>query len=392
MNRERNALLALETGEVYRGFGFGAMGVTNRGEAVFNTSMTGYQEILTDPSYHGQIVTMTTPQIGNYGIVPEDAESHRPQVLGFVVRALSPLSSNWRSRQELADYLSEHGLPGLQGVDTRAIAKRLRTAGALKACLSTERLSDEEAVERARAWPGLVGQDYVQHVTTQEVLHWDPENQQTTPFTVHGTQLQAPFIERQRFRIVAFDLGAKWNIFRRLAYHGFDVTVVPASTTAEAVRDLAPDGVFLSNGPGDPAAVPYVHTAVAKLMPDYPTFGICMGNQMITHALGAQTFKLKFGHRGANQPVKNLETGKVAITSQNHGFAADPKDLENRGAIVTEVNLNDGTVEGLRHRDYPVFSVQYHPEASPGPHDADGLFHQFHNLISKSKGLEPAEV
>ncbi|MGF1452536.1 MAG: glutamine-hydrolyzing carbamoyl-phosphate synthase small subunit [Opitutales bacterium] len=391
MQVKRSAVLALEDGTVLRGKAFGAEG-TRVGEAVFNTSMTGYQEILTDPSYYGQIVTMTMPQIGNYGITPEDAESARPQVFGFVVRALSPLSSNWRSQKDLRDYLAENGIPGIQGVDTRAIAKRLRTAGALKACLSTEDITDEDALARARGWEGLVGRDYVQHVTTPEPLNWDPDGISSTPFTVTGTSLRAEQLARPRFKVVAYDLGAKWNIFRRLAYHGFEVTVVPANTPYEAVRDQQPDGVFLSNGPGDPAAVSYVHEAVAKLLPEYPTFGICMGNQMLTHALGAKTFKLKFGHRGANQPVKNLETGHVAITSQNHGFAADKADLEKRGAIVTEINLNDGTVEGLRHKDFPAFSVQYHPEASPGPHDADRLFVDFYNLIARHKGLPEVEA
>ncbi len=391
MNHPRPAILALEDGSCFHGSAFGAT-ATNVGEAVFNTSLCGYQEILTDPSYCGQIVTMTMTQIGNYGINPADAESSRPHVLGLVVRAVSPITSNWRSQQSLPDYLDAHGLPGIAGVDTRAITKILRVHGAMRACLSTEGISADEAVSRARAWPGLVGQDYVREVTTNTIYAWDSQRSDTIPFTVPGTVLQPASLPRPRFRIVAFDLGAKWNIFRRLAYHGFDVTVVPASTPAEAVHELAPHGVFLSNGPGDPAAVPYVHRTVAALLPEYPIFGICMGNQMLTHALGANTYKLKFGHRGANQPVKNLETGKVSITSQNHGFAADRAELENRGAIVTEINLNDGTVEGLRHRDYPVFSVQYHPEASPGPHDADDLFTRFYDLVSTHHQPVPAAL
>lgn len=382
MGNQRTAILALEDGTVLRGKAFGAT-ATVVGEAVFNTSMTGYQEVLTDPSYFGQIVAMTAPQIGNTGINRQDIESAKPVVAGFVIRELSPVTSNWRSEQDLDSWLNEHGIPGIQDIDTRFLTKRLRVAGALKACLTTEAIDEGHVIEKARDWKGIVGSDYVKETTCAEIYQWDPENHHSEPFTVKGTRLQPPALERKRYRIVAFDLGAKWNIFRRLAYHGFEVTVVPASTPAEAVRELQPQGLFLSNGPGDPAGVPYVHETVAKLIEHYPTFGICMGNQMITHALGAKTYKLKFGHRGGNQPVKNLETGAVAITSQNHGFASSKDDLEQRGAIVTEINLNDNTVEGLRHKDLPVFSVQYHPEASPGPHDADPLFSRFHELVEQ---------
>ncbi len=383
MIARRTGVLALEDGHVYRGVGFGAIGSVV-GEAVFNTSMSGYQEILTDPSYHGQILAMTAPQIGNYGVNPDDDESPCPQVRAFLVRDLSPIASNYRSRETLPDYLERHGIPALNGVDTRAITKVLRVHGACKACLSTEDLSDQEAVRRACEWPGLVGSDYVKEVTAKEIFRWDEERFPSTPFTVEGTQLEPPRAKPDRHYIVAIDLGAKYNIFRRLSYHGFDVDVLPADTPVEAVRERNPKGVFLSNGPGDPGAVGYVHKTVAALIEHYPVFGICMGNQMITHALGASTYKLKFGHRGANQPVKNLETGVVAITSQNHGFAASRDELENRGAIVTEINLNDNTVEGLRHKDYPVFSVQYHPEASPGPHDSDPLFAKFHEMVSRN--------
>ena len=347
---------------------------------MFNTSMTGYQEILTDPSYFGQIVTMTTPQIGNYGVTPDDEESDGPKVQGFVVRDISPVSSNWRSRQSLPDYLEANGIPGLSGIDTRALTKRIRVHGALKACLSTEDISDEEAVRRAREWEGLVGVDYVREVTCKEAYRWTEE---PVPFTVEGTHLNKAAVERKRFPIVAFDMGAKRNIFRKLSMYGFDVTVVPADTSAEAVRKLNPSGVFISNGPGDPAAVTYAHKTVAELLPEYPVFGICMGHQIIAHALGASTMKLKFGHRGGNQPVKNIETGHVAITSQNHGFAATKEELESCGAVVTEYNLNDQTVAGLRHREWPVFSVQYHPEAAPGPHDSDVLFDHFYDLVAK---------
>ncbi|MBC9866346.1 MAG: glutamine-hydrolyzing carbamoyl-phosphate synthase small subunit [Opitutae bacterium] len=382
MSVSGSGVLAFEDGSIFRGTAFGATGTVS-GEGVFNTSMTGYQEILTDPSYFGQIVTMTAPQIGNYGINPEDEESDGAKVLGFVVRDLSPATSNWRSREDLAGYLARQGIPGLSGVDTRTITKRLRVHGALKACLSTQGIGDDEAIEKARSWPGLVGVDYVKEVSCKESFQWDESGKDTVPFTVKGTRLQPPHLDRPLYRVVAFDLGAKYNIFRKLRHHGFEVEVVPANTPAEAVLERRPDGVFLSNGPGDPAAVDYVHRTVSRMIQQLPTFGICLGHQMITHALGARTFKLKFGHRGGNQPVKNLETGKVSITSQNHGFASTRAELENRGAVVTEINLNDETVEGLRHKELPVFSVQYHPEASPGPHDSDPLFDDFYQMVAK---------
>jgi carbamoyl-phosphate synthase small subunit len=384
MSTRSTAILALEDGSVFRGLAFGSR-ATIAGEAVFNTSMTGYQEILTDPSYFGQIVTMTTPQIGNYGIGPEDEESDGPKVAGFVVRELSPIVSNWRSRMSLHDYLAKHGIPGIQEVDTRAITKKLRVEGAMRACLSTEELSDAEAVARARAWESIVGADYVKDVTCPKSYVWDPQDPTNIAYFPPGTTLGAFPIPAKRFKVAAFDFGAKHTIFRKLVRHGFDVHVLPASATAAQVKELNPDGVFLSNGPGDPAALSYVHGTVRDLLPHFPIFGICLGHQMITHALGATTFKLKFGHRGGNQPVKNLETGKVSITSQNHGFAADPQSLEKAGAVVTEVNLNDGTVEGLRHKKLPVFSVQYHPEAAPGPNDADPLFVDFYRLIEARK-------
>jgi carbamoyl-phosphate synthase small subunit len=384
MPTPRPGILALEDGSVFRGLAFGAE-ATVTGEAVFNTSMTGYQEILTDPSYYGQIVTMTAVQIGNYGVNPDDEESVGPKVAGFVVRELSPVASNWRSRQTLDDYLRQYHIPGLQEVDTRAITKKLRVTGAMKCCLSTVDLSDAEAVQRAQSWGGLVGVDYVKEVTCQAPYQWDPEGRSDQPFALAGTKLAGPPTPARRYKVVAIDYGIKRNILRKLRQHGFDVWVVPASATPELVNELAPDGVFLSNGPGDPDPLDYAYRTVARLIQQHPTFGICMGNHMITLALGAKTFKLKFGHRGANQPVKNLETGRVTITAQNHGFAARPEDLAQRGAVVTEINLNDGTVEGLRHQELPVFSVQYHPEASPGPHDADPLFMDFHRLIERRK-------
>ena len=383
----RTGLIAFEDGVVFRGRAFGAF-ATNVGEACFNTSMTGYQEILTDPSYFSQIVTMTTVQIGNYGICPGDVESDSPKVKGFIVREVSPVASNWRSNTSIQRYLEEAGIPGIEGVDTRAITKKLRVSGALKACISTEEIAEEEAIKRAKEFGGLIGVDYVKEVTAKEYYHWDPEMKQSTPFTVDGTDLRLSDdrILKPRFKVAALDFGGKMSIYRKLQHHGFDVHVFPANTAAAEISAFKPDAVFLSNGPGDPAAVDYAHAAVKKLIEDYPTFGICLGHQIITHALGAKTFKLKFGHRGGNQPVKNLETGKVSITAQNHGFASTREELEKAGAIVTEINLNDHTVEGLRLKDRPVFSVQYHPEAAPGPNDADALFVDFYNMVAKHAG------
>jgi carbamoyl-phosphate synthase small subunit len=380
------ALLALDDGSIFRGVAFGAA-ATITGECVFNTSMTGYQEILTDPSYFGQIVAMTAPQIGNYGVNPEDAEAAVPKAAGFVVRELSPVVSNWRSRLSLDAYLAKYGIPGISEVDTRALTKKLRVEGSMKCCLSTLPLGDEEAVRRARAGRDMAGSDYVKDVTCRTPHRWsatDPANH-NAPYHPVGTTFGAGSAPARHFRVAAFDYGAKYSIYRKLVNHGFDVLILPGGASAEQVREHNPDAVFLSNGPGDPAALPYIHQTVTSLMPDYPIFGICLGHQMITHALGGTTFKLKFGHRGGNQPVKNLETGKVSITAQNHGFATDPKSIENRGAQVTEINLNDQTVEGLRHKELPVFCVQYHPEAAPGPNDADPLFVDFYRMVEKRK-------
>lgn len=381
MAHSKAGIIAFEDGTVFRGRAFGAA-ATNVGEACFNTSMTGYQEILTDPSYFSQIVTMTAVQVGNYGINPDDVESDGPKVKGFVVREISPVTSNWRSNQSVQDFLAEAGIPGVEGVDTRAITKKLRVTGALNACISTEDISEAEAVDRARNFGGLLGVDFVKEVSAKEAYHWDPEQLQSTPFTVKGTHLKGPIDPEKRYKIAALDFGAKHSIYRKLQHHGFDVHVFPATASAEEIREFSPDGVFLSNGPGDPSAVPYAHKTVKTLIEHLPTFGICLGHQIITHALGAKTFKLKFGHRGGNQPVKNLETGKVSITAQNHGFASTREELEKAGAIVTEVNLNDDTVEGLRLKDRPVFSVQYHPEAAPGPNDADPLFIDFYKMVA----------
>ena len=386
MPTSQPAVLALEDGSIFRGLAFGA-DATIAGECVFNTSMTGYQEILTDPSYFGQIVTMTAPQIGNYGINDADAEANAPKCSGLVVRELSPVVSNWRSQTSLDAYLKKYGLPGISEVDTRALTKKLRVEGAMKCCLSTLPITDAEAVERARAWRDMSGSDYVRDVTCTTPYLWSPSDpaNHNAPYLPVGTTLTAPHTPARKFRVAAFDYGAKHSIFRKLVQHGFDVQVFPAMASAAQVREHNPDAVFLSNGPGDPAALPYVHRTVTELLPDYPTFGICLGHQMITHALGGETYKLKFGHRGGNQPVKNIETGKVSITAQNHGFATDPKSIENRGAKVTEINLNDDTVEGLRHTSLPVFSVQYHPEAAPGPNDADPLFVDFYKMVEARK-------
>ena len=380
------AILALEDGTVFRGTAFGAA-ATIAGECVFNTSMTGYQEILTDPSYFGQIITMTAPQIGNYGINAEDEESAAPKCSGFVVREVSPIVSNWRSASSLDTYLKKYGIPGISEVDTRALTKKLRVAGAMKCCLSTLPLSDADALARARGWQDMAGSDYVKDTTCTAPYVWsaDDASRHNTQYLPIGTTGGATVTPVKKFKVAAFDFGAKHSIFRKLVRHGFEVHVLPATATHEQVRETGVDCVFLSNGPGDPSALPYIHQTVTALLPDYPIFGICLGHQMITHALGGTTFKLKFGHRGGNQPVKNIETGKVSITAQNHGFATDPKSLETRGAIVTEINLNDQTVEGLRHKELPVFSVQYHPEAAPGPNDADPLFEDFYRMVEKRK-------
>ena len=386
MAATKPAILALEDGSVFRGTAFGAE-TTIAGECVFNTSMTGYQEILTDPSYFGQIVTMTAPQIGNYGVNAEDEESYAPKCSGFVVRELSPVVSNWRSTMSLGDYLTKYGIPGISEVDTRVLTKKLRVDGAMKSCLSTRPMSDAEAIKRAKAWPDMAGSDYVKDVTCREPFLWrgDDAARHNTQYLPVGTTSGATHTPVRKFKVAALDFGAKYTIYRKLIRHGFEVHVFPATTSAAQVREYGVDAVFLSNGPGDPAALPYIHQTVSGLMPDYPIFGICLGHQMLTHAVGGTTFKLKFGHRGGNQPVKNLETGKVSITVQNHGFATDPKSLENRSAVVTEINLNDQTVEGLRHKELPVFSVQYHPEAAPGPNDADTLFEDFYRMVEQRK-------
>jgi carbamoyl-phosphate synthase small subunit len=370
------AMLALSDGTVFEGISFGAPSEAT-GEVVFNTSMTGYQEILTDPSYAGQLVVMTYPEIGNVGVNLEDVESSRPFVEGFIVKEYWRSPSNWRARQSLGDYLAAHGIPGIEGIDTRALVRLLRDKGNLNAILSTDDLDRDRLVRRAREAPSMEGQDLVGKVTCAAPYDWTEGH-----WTLEGGYSQPA--EPGRRLVVAFDYGIKRNILRNLVSAGCRVRVVPAATPASAVLDMRPDGVFLSNGPGDPAAVPYAAEAVRQLVGKTPIFGICLGHQILGLALGGRTYKLKFGHHGGNQPVMDLTTGKVEITSQNHGFAVDVDSLGGR-AELTHVNLNDQTVEGLSHTQLPLFSVQYHPESSPGPHDANYLFRRFVEMMDAAR-------
>ena len=372
------AILALENGAWFRGVAAGAEGEA-RGEVVFNTSMTGYQEVLTDPSYAGQIVTMTCPQIGNYGISPSDVESYAPQVAGFIVREESPVASNWRAEGTLRDYLVSNAIVAIAEIDTRALTRLLRSGGVMRGIIATGSSLDPAAlVERANAIPTMEGSDLVRDVTSEKAFDWPEED--PGEFGIPPGRRA-----KRRLKIAAYDFGMKRNIMRRLSAHGCQVRVYPATTPASDVLAANPDGVFLSNGPGDPAPLTYaVDSARALIDSDVPVFGICLGHQILGLAMGGKTFKLKFGHRGTNHPVKKLETGKVEITSQNHGFAVDPTSLPD-DVEVTHLNLYDGTVEGLRHRTRPVFCVQYHPEASPGPHDADYLFQDFLDVIERAR-------
>jgi carbamoyl-phosphate synthase small subunit len=380
------AILALEDGSVFHGEAFGAPAQAC-GEVCFNTSMTGYQEILTDPSYKGQIVTMTYPLIGNYGVNDADVESWQPHVAGFAIRELSPVVSNWRAQYSLAEYLEKNGIPGIQGIDTRALTRKLRVRGAMNGFISTLDISEADAVARAKQWPGLTGTDYVKTVTHPKPFRWDEGDQQSGKFQLtRGPENAAPpaALPPADIPIVAFDYGMKYNILRRLRQHGFAVQVVPATTTAAEALAYKPAGIFLSNGPGDPAVLDYAVRTVGELIKGGPPiFGICLGHQILGQAFGGKTFKLKFGHRGGNQPVKDLTSGKVEITSQNHGFAVDPASLPSE-VTVDRINLNDNTVEGFRHKRKPIFCVQYHPEASPGPHDSTPLFAEFREMIKKT--------
>lgn len=379
--QRRKAMLALEDGRVFHGWSFGSPRDAV-GEVVFNTSMTGYQEILTDPSYKGQIVTMTYPLIGNYGVNQADVESGVPYAEGFVVCELCKHPSNWRSEMPLADYLKRQDLPGIEGIDTRALTKHIRTAGAMRAALSSQIRNPDDLVDRARQWPGLEGEDMVKWVSCKAPFPWRPAALPGPSWSRRMPTCGAP--KSEPYRVVAVDFGIKHNILRLLQAYGCSVTVVPATSTAREILDLVPEGVFLSNGPGDPAAVTYAIEAVRELIGKVPIFGICLGHQILGLALGGKTFKMKFGHRGANHPVKELATGRVHITSQNHGFCVDASTLDDRDARVTHINLNDETVEGIELRHAAAFSVQHHPEASPGPHDSMGhLFEKFLILMEK---------
>ncbi|HOX55091.1 MAG TPA: glutamine-hydrolyzing carbamoyl-phosphate synthase small subunit [Candidatus Omnitrophota bacterium] len=355
------AKIALEDGIIFEGYSFGAAG-ERYGEVVFNTSLTGYQEILTDPSYKGQIVTMTYPLIGNYGVNLEDVESRKPFVEGFVVKEASRIASNWRSQKTLSDYLKESQIIGIEGVDTRALTKHIRLKGAMNAVISTEDLDDKSLIKKAKSSPGLLGRDLVKEVINNRVLVWSKQG---------------------KYKVVVLDCGIKYNSLRRLQERDCQVVIMPAGTTAEEILRQEPDGLLVSNGPGDPEGVPYVVKEIKKLIGKLPIFGICFGQQLLCLAMGGKTYKLKFGHHGGNHPVKDLRNGKIAITVQNHGFCVDIDSLDKNKIEITHINLNDNTLEGIRHKEFPIFSVQFHPEHGPGPHDAEYLFDEFIDMIKE---------
>lgn len=357
------AILALEDGTIFEGKSFGTSG-ERTGEVVFNTSMAGYQEILTDPSYKGQIVTMTYPLIGNYGVNLEDIESRKPFVEGFVVKEYSRIASNWRAQENLDEYLKEYNILGIEGIDTRALTRRIRLQGAMKAAISDRELDGKRLVEKARESPGLVGRDLVKEVTSNRIQHWNKEG---------------------KYKVVVIDCGVKFNVLRKLAENDCRVTIVPYYTDTNKILAEKPDGIVLSNGPGDPAGVSYVVETVKGLIGELPIFGICLGHQILGLAFGGKTYKLKFGHHGANHPVKDLKTGKISITVQNHGFCVDIESLNKEDIEITHINLNDNTLEGMKHRRLPLFSVQFHPEASPGPHDTEYLFKEFVDLMGNNR-------
>lgn len=373
-----HAILALEDGSVFEGQSFGARGV-RVGEVVFNTSLTGYQEISTDPSYCGQIVVLTNPQIGNYGTTAPDSQS-KPWIEGLIVRELSPITSNWRSSQDADNFLNSAGVPIGSGIDTRALVRRLRMRGVMRGALSTKGGDPQELVERARKSPSMAGLDLATRVSTKERYSWTEGVPECSPSDLLADQ------QPGKFNVVAFDYGIKRDILRQLAHRGCKLTVVPSNTPAEDVLALKPDGVFLSNGPGDPEPLEFQAAQVRKMIGQVPVFGICLGHQVLGLALGGKTYKLKFGHRGGNHPVLNKRTQRVEITAQNHGFAVDPDSLNQNNIDLTHVNLNDQTLEGIAHRNHPVFSVQYHPEAAPGPHDSHYLFDEFVSMMADRKG------
>jgi len=382
MKSYEKAILALEDGRVFRGSAMGARGEKD-GEVVFNTSMMGYQEVLTDPSYKGQIVVMTYPLIGNYGINSEDVESFRPHVEGFVVKELSPVPSSWRQEKALEEYLQEFGIIGLQGVDTRALTLHLRSRGVMKGIISTTDMDERSLVEKARRSPGLIGRDLVKEVSSNSPFAWDQPGSwdAANPFLPPcGERPEKPY------RVVAMDYGIKYNILRKLVNAGCEVHVLSASSTPGQILEMKPEGLFLSNGPGDPEGVSYAIETLRALLGRLPIFGICLGHQLLGLAFGGRTFKLKFGHRGSNHPVLDLATGKVDITCQNHGFCVDIDSLRGKGLEITHINLNDQTLEGMHHAELPIFSVQYHPEASPGPHDAHYLFSRFIRMMKEQRG------